>query len=116
VKRQTIADSVLIALVAAAVSLGSVGLLFSRHVPLPDDLAYLGIGRCGAPSVAIVNIVFIVRDHRNGREEAAARRGALDRISIRGHVASATRGLDSAAKAAAAEQGVCSGPGVLSGS
>jgi hypothetical protein len=77
VKRQTIADSVLIALVAAAFSLGSVGLLFSREVPLPDDLAYLGIGVCGAPSVAIVNIVFIVRDHRNGRTGAAVLAAAL---------------------------------------
>jgi hypothetical protein len=77
VKTQTIADSVLIALVGAASSLGSVGLLLSRDIPLPDELAYLGIGVLGAPLLAMVNIVFIARDYQRGRESAAIVAAAL---------------------------------------
>jgi hypothetical protein len=80
-KRQTIADSVLIALLAVAVSLGSVGLLFTRELPLLDELAYLGMGFCGAPAMALLNIFFIVRDRRNGRERAAGIAAVLSLVA-----------------------------------
>jgi hypothetical protein len=71
VRPQTIPDSILISLVAVAFSLGSVVLLSTPHLPLGDETAYLAVGPCGAPLVAMMNVVFIVRDYRTGREDAA---------------------------------------------
>ena len=79
-KRQKIADSVLIALLGVAFSLGPVRLLFSREIPLPDELAYLGMG-CGAPAIALLNIFFILRDRRNGRERAAGMAAVLSLVA-----------------------------------
>jgi hypothetical protein len=73
-KTQTIADSILIASLALAVSLGSVVLIYfySQGVVVEGDaVTILGLGVCASPLIALLNVVFVVRDFRNGRQEAA---------------------------------------------
>ena len=69
-----IAGSVLIASLALALSIGSVVLIYlhSQDVTIGEDaVGYLGLGICGSPLIALLNVVLIVRDLHNGRRDAA---------------------------------------------
>jgi hypothetical protein len=73
-KTQTIADSILIATFALALSVGSLVLIYfySEGVVIEGDAAtILGLGVCASPLIALLNVVFVVRDFRNGRKDAA---------------------------------------------
>ena len=66
-QRQTLADSILISLLAMALSTGSIALLFGDTVS--DTVGEVSI--CGAPTLAILNSILVVRDYKAGRQHAA---------------------------------------------